>query len=78
MIVGLIKSILYMFIFFMFLRLSNFIIKFIYSLFYKKNTNTEEQNHALKMLQCEKCKIFITPADAHIINGKTFCKDHKE
>lgn len=78
MIAGLIKSLLYMFIFFMFLRFSNFIIKFIYSLFYKKHSNFEQQNQALKMLQCDKCKIFITPTDAHISNGKTFCKDHKE
>ncbi|HFL8819373.1 MAG TPA: hypothetical protein V7792_00490 [Candidatus Azoamicus sp. OHIO2] len=67
-----------MFIFYIFLRFSNFIIKFLYSLFYKKNNPLEQKSQALKMLQCDKCKIYITKTDATIINGKTFCKDHKD
>ncbi len=81
MILGIIKSIAYMFIFYVFFRISSFLLKFIYSIFYKdiKNKNNLKSNSkTLKMLQCEQCKIYITSSDSYKINGKIFCKEHKD
>lgn len=77
MILGIIKSLLYMFIFYIFLRVSNFILKFFYALFYKKNTTQHDtESKTLNMLQCSVCNIYITKTEAHNINGKIFCKEH--
>ena len=86
MIIGLIKSMLYMFVFYIFLRISNFILKFLYVLFYKNKTSTTDHNtdndknstEIVKMLQCDECKVYISKADAYIIKNKTLCKDHKD
>lgn len=78
MIIGIIKSIIFMFIFYVFLRISNFIIKFIYNILYKKNNNKNENSKELKMLQCDICKIYITKSESHFINGKTLCNEHKD
>ncbi len=78
MILGIIKSLFYMFIFYIFLRISNFLIKFFYTLFYKKNeNNNNSENNTLSMLQCSVCQVYITKNDAYKINEKIFCKDHK-
>lgn len=79
MLLVLIKSILYMFIFYIFLRISNFFIKFIYQLFYKQNKEQTNDNTTptLKMMQCDICKTYITKSEAHIVNGKILCDDHK-
>lgn len=71
-----------MFIFYIFIRISNFLLKFIYFLFYKKketyNNDLNDNKDTLKMSQCEKCKTYITQEDIHIKNGKIFCKEHKD
>jgi len=82
MIVGLLKSLLYMFLFFLIIRVFSYMFKFIFFFGNKKfqNNKTSEsvdQNYALNMLQCEKCKIYVSKSEAYIFNGKVYCKkDH--
>jgi len=82
MLVGFLKSLLYMLLFFFVFRLFSYLFRFIYffkSRRFKKNdenVNTEN-DYALKMLQCEKCKVYVAKSEAYIHNGKVYCKkDH--
>ena len=81
MIIGLLKSLLYMFLFFFFIQFFGYIARFIYFFLNKKlhknniDSNADIKNkNALKMFQCEKCKIYIVKSEAYILNGKVFCK----
>lgn len=80
MLIGLIKSIIFMFFFYYFLKFLSFFTKFIYFFFKKKylnenfNDNENKTDSTIKMLQCEKCKIYILKTDAYIYNGRVFCK----
>ncbi len=81
MLIGLLKSLLYMFLFFFLLRVLGYIFKFIYFLVNKRFTNRENsgntdsnQSYALKMLQCEKCKVYVAKSEAYVLNGRIFCK----
>jgi len=84
MLIGLLKSLLYMFLFYFVLRSLSYVFKFIYFLGnkrFKKQGESDNvdsnQNYALKMLQCEKCKVYVAKSEAYIVNGKIFCKkDH--
>ncbi len=79
MIIGFLKSLLFMFLFFFFIRLFNYIFKFIFFFLNNKvkkdnSDMTLKNDCTLKMLQCEKCKIYIAKTEAFILNGKVFCK----
>ena len=77
MIIGIIKYLLFMILFYFFIKIIGYILKFI--VFFKKNNFNSSQdndnlNNTLKMLQCENCKIYVSKSDAYIYNGKIFCK----
>lgn len=77
MIIGIMKYILFMILFYFFLKIIIYILKFV--VFFKKNSFNSSQNqddltNTLKMLQCENCKIYISKSDAYIHNGRIFCK----
>jgi len=77
MIIGLLKSLLYMVVFFIVMRLLIYLLGFINFLFRKNKKNddtTTKDIDALKMLQCEKCKTYIAKSEAYMHNGKVFCK----
>lgn len=79
MIVGILKSLLYMLLFFFVIRIFSYIFRFIYffgSKKFQKTKNTEDadQSYALNMLQCEKCKVYIVKSEAYMSNGKVYCK----
>lgn len=79
MIVGILKSLLYMFLFFLVIRIFSYIFRFIYFFGSKKFQNTKnadnaDQAYALNMLQCEKCKVYIVKSEAYMSNGKVYCK----
>lgn len=86
MILGIIKSLIYMLAFFVIMRIAAYIFELIYFLFFnkKKNTNENDKNlnensNTVKMIQCEKCKTYISKSEAYTSNGKTFCKkEHSE
>ena len=81
---GILKSILYMIVFIFVLNILTRVFKFI--LFFVtqrfkneiKENDSFEKNDALKMLQCEKCKTYIIKSEAHIIDGKIFCKKNHD
>ncbi len=78
MIIAIIKSLLYLFILYIFYRISNFIIKFIYNLLNKKEESPKTKNeNSLSMNQCEICKTYITKSESYKKDGKTYCEDHK-
>ncbi|HIH2763762.1 MAG TPA: PP0621 family protein [Candidatus Azoamicus sp.] len=77
--IGLIKGLFYMIFVLIIMQGFNFLYNFI--MFYfknkKKNENNFDSNISLNMLQCEKCKIYISKSEAYILNGKIYCKkDH--
>ncbi len=77
MIIGLLKSLFYMFVFYIFLRFIGYIVKFLYFLSNKNFQNNKasyQDNKTLKMLQCEKCKVYVAKSEAYISNGRVFCK----
>lgn len=85
MIIGIIKSLIYMLAFFIIMRLAAYIFELIYFLFFNKKKNKENEMHqennsdTVKMIQCEKCKTYISKQEAYTSNGKTFCKkEHSE
>ena len=69
-----------MVLFFLLLKALSYLIKFF--IFIKnKNTNLTENDldkkdslSSLNMIQCEKCKIYISKEEAKYYNGKAFCK----
>ncbi len=78
---GLIKGFIYMIFALLIAQIINFIYNFIIFYFKKKAANIPQSNSevSLNMLQCEKCKIYVSKSDAHIVNGKVFCKkEHAE
>jgi len=80
MILGVLKSLVYMILFFVFLRFINYIVRLVLFLKTKSKTKNNEKSEAissLKMLQCDKCKTYVLKSDAYFINGKVYCKkDH--
>ena len=79
--VGILKSILYMFIFFFILRVLSYVFRFV-SFFLTQRFKSEikendafKKDDALKMLQCEKCKVYVAKSEAYIKNGKIYCKE---
>jgi hypothetical protein len=79
--IGLIKGLIYM----IFALLVAQFVNFIYGLviFYlkkKKNVNSDVNSDiSLNMLQCKKCKLYVSKSDAYIVNGEIFCKkEHSE
>lgn len=83
MIIGIFKYLIYMLVFVIVMRLAGYIFQLIYFLFFKKNNqniiNNTENEKALKMLQCEKCKTYISKSEAYASKGKFFCKkEHSE
>lgn len=78
---GLIKGFIYMIFALLIAQIINFIYNFIIFYFKKKAANISQSSSevSLNMLQCEKCKIYVSKSDAHIVNGKVFCKkEHAE
>jgi uncharacterized protein len=78
---GLIKGFIYMVFALVIAQIINFIYNFIIFYFKKKTPNIQKSNSevSLNMLQCEKCKLYVSKSDAYIINGKVFCKkEHSE
>ncbi|MDP2763161.1 MAG: hypothetical protein Q8O27_01435 [Enterobacteriaceae bacterium] len=81
MILGILKSFAVLILFFLFMKLVDYTIKFI---FFAKNksinnkmdesSSKSSDSHGLNMLQCEKCKTYIVKTDAHYHNGKVYCK----
>jgi len=39
-----------------------------------KENESFKKDDALKMLQCEKCKVYIAKSEAYVVNGKVLCK----
>lgn len=79
MIINFIRSVVYILIFFLLLRMIGYVLGFIYFVVtkkYKKDKNVINlnQTYALKMLQCEKCKVYIMKSEAYFLNGKVYCK----
>lgn len=80
MIISILKYLIYMLAFFIVMRLVGYIFQLIYFLFFNKNknhkkeSNAEDDTNTVKMLQCEKCKTYISKSEAYISNGKIFCK----
>ena len=71
------KSLIFIILSIVVVQLFNFILKFIS--FYKQkknNVNSSNNTSSLNMIQCDKCKIYLTKSEAHLSNGKFFCKDH--
>ncbi len=81
MILGFLKSLLFMLIFVYFIRLLGYVFKFVYY-FNNKSFNNRAQHadasiikdSALKMLQCEKCRVYVAKSEAYVLGGKIFCK----
>ncbi|HIH2763138.1 MAG TPA: PP0621 family protein [Candidatus Azoamicus sp.] len=86
MIIAILKSLIYMLAFLIIMRIAGYIFQLIYFLFFNKNKNykkdekyPEDEITTVKMLQCEKCKTYISKSEAYTSNGKTFCKkEHSE
>ncbi|HIH2762507.1 MAG TPA: PP0621 family protein [Candidatus Azoamicus sp. MARI] len=85
MIIAILKSLIYMLAFLIIMRLAGYVFQLIYFLFFNKDKNYKKNEHypenevAVKMLQCEKCKTYISKSDAYTSNGKNFCKkEHSE
>jgi len=81
--IGLIKGFIYMVFAILIAQAIGVIYNFIFFYFRKKNiksSNTSSNSEvSLNMLQCEKCKLYVTKSEAYIINGKIFCKkEHSE
>ncbi|HIH2763771.1 MAG TPA: PP0621 family protein [Candidatus Azoamicus sp.] len=81
--IGLIKGFIYMVFVILIAQAIGVIYNFIIFYFRKKNiksSNTSSNSEvSLNMLQCEKCKLYVTKSEAYIINGKVFCKkEHSE
>lgn len=80
MIIAILKYFIYMILFVIIMRIVTYIFQLIYFLFFKKNKNEETNNNnssnekTLNMLQCEKCKTYISKNEAYTSNGKFFCK----
>lgn len=77
--IGIFKALFYMFFVLVVAQLVNFLYGFL--IFYikkRRNLNTENNSDiSVKMLQCDKCKIYIAKNEAYIVDGKTYCsKDH--
>ena len=75
-IIGILKSLLYMVIFLFFIRFINYIIRLFLFLKNKPNIIEKESDltSSLNMLQCEKCKTYVLKSEAYFINGKVYCK----
>lgn len=76
---GIIKAVLYMFFVLFIAQIVSFVYNFL--MFYlKKKKDSNNQNVSdisVKMLQCDKCKIYISKNEAYIVDGKIYCnKDH--
>jgi hypothetical protein len=76
--IGFIKSIFFMVLFFFFFKVVNFIGKMFFILYSKnkKQDDSGNKNHdvAFKMVQCSKCKIYISQTEAYKKNGEFLCK----
>lgn len=81
--IGLIKGFIYMVFAILIAQAISFFYNFV--IFYLKKKNIKDSSTAfnseisLNMLQCEKCKLYVSKSEAYIINGKVFCKkEHSE
>ncbi|HIH2762819.1 MAG TPA: PP0621 family protein [Candidatus Azoamicus sp.] len=81
--IGLIKGFIYMVFAILIAQAIGFLYNFV--IFYLKKKNIKDSNTAsnsemsLNMLQCEKCKLYVSKSEAYIIDGKVFCKkEHSE
>lgn len=86
MIIAILKYLIYMLAFLIIMRLAGYIFQLIYFLFFNRNKNYKKDEkypdnelNTVKMLQCEKCKTYISKSEAYTLNGKTYCKkEHSE
>lgn len=81
--IGLIKGFIYMVFAILIAQAIGIIYNFIIFYFKKKNIKSSDTSSnsevSLNMLQCEKCKLYVTKSEAYIVNGKIFCKkEHSE
>lgn len=81
--IGLIKGFIYMVFAILIAQAIGIVYNFIIFYFKKKSTKSSNMSSnsevSLNMLQCEKCKLYVTKGEAYIINGKVFCKkEHSE
>lgn len=79
--IGLIKGLFYMVFVLVIVQGINFLYNFIIFYFKNKKNNDHNSNSniSLSMLQCEKCKTYISKSEAYILNGKVYCKkEHAE
>lgn len=84
MIIAILKYLIYMLAFLIIMRLAGYIFQLVYFLFFNKNytqnkIHPEDELDTVKMLQCDKCKTYISKSEAYTLKGKTFCKkEHSE
>lgn len=74
--IGIIKAILYMIFALVIAQIVSFFYNFI--IFYlkknKKSSDNVGSEVSVSMLQCDKCKVYISKSEAYIIDGKVYCK----
>lgn len=70
-----------MLLFFLLIRMLGYLIKFFIFLKNKNNNlndndlDKKESLSSLNMVQCEKCKIYLSKEEAQYYKGKPFCKE---
>lgn len=74
---GIIKGFIYMVFVLILAQVVNFFYSFIVFYFKKKHINNDDKDLSLNMVQCDKCKVYISKSEAFYYDGKFFCKkDH--
>jgi uncharacterized protein len=77
--IGIIKAVFYMLFVLLIAQIVNFIYSFLVFYVKKRKNYVDKHNSnvSLNMLQCDKCKVFISKNEAYMSNGKVYCsKDH--